>query len=828
MESSKKILLTTIGIAVLIVTLVGVTYSFFNYTRTGSSNVIKVGRISFISKNEQTINLSNLFPIDPTETGIMNDATKVGTYSIEIKGDTDYVDGLEYLISTVDANITSSGKTLPISLDITVNSLGAESSSYWTARNSKNATIYKKIVGNTLEGNEMLLVGYIKPNTTSGTAEGVDGSITIKAYLDKNKILISDTYNNGETPTDNMGTPASMGEGKTVFTTSEWNALQSSGASFKIKVEANEGIWVEEPLTLFEAISRKVSTANYIASYDDFIASNQSYSTYTTQDTVGVNNNKQTVYYYNGNAANGKSNVLFAGYCWQIVRTTDNGGVRMIYNGVAEKDYLLTTEAINDTNITYTNDVNYPYTYDPNTRKWTSTNHANNSTGTFIFTVKEAGNYTISYIISSETNNHVRFYKNNSLIKYDIEINDDVVELYSLTTEDEIKIEYLKSTDNTNVTADSVTFEIGKVTSMEESEIPLCKPNRTATKGINGRNDGTTYLTNKYGSIPATVFGRSYDYDIETGMFTLEDTDGLPTSWNSGDTNNNGITDYDDLIGVYTCKSSATTCSELYYIAQYYDSDRAYQVKYTIGDLTRYGTMGTSTFNVYDRQPAKVGYMFNKGYADVSNKSDPDSVYDAIYQMTGNGSNETKARNADYQLNKKNSSIKGYLDNWYKKNLTSYTNYLDVDAIYCNDRSMSSLGNWDPNETSGNPRFNQYNSTKDLNCINETDRFAVTNYKARLTYPIGLLTEPERGLMGNAFARLIYDFYWTMSPFDFSSNNAGVIVVKGDGDYSYYIISNSTNVRGVVTLKPGTKLENGTGTYTDPYIVGPIVERDES
>ena len=35
-----------------------------------------------------------------------------------------------------------------------------------------------------------------------------------------------------------------MGEGKTVFTTTEWNSLQTNGVSFQVKVEANEGIWV--------------------------------------------------------------------------------------------------------------------------------------------------------------------------------------------------------------------------------------------------------------------------------------------------------------------------------------------------------------------------------------------------------------------------------------------------------------------------------------------------------------------------------------------------------------------------------------------------------
>ena len=173
--------LTIIGALAIILLAGGVTYAFFNYTRTGTTNNIKVGRISFISNNEETINLENLFTIDPGENGIMDDSTKVGTYSIDIKGDTDYVDGIEYLVSTVDSDIyTSTGKIIPISLDIEVDGLGTENANYYTARESKNANIYKRIVGDTLVGDEMVLVGYIKPNTTSGTAEGVDGSITIK------------------------------------------------------------------------------------------------------------------------------------------------------------------------------------------------------------------------------------------------------------------------------------------------------------------------------------------------------------------------------------------------------------------------------------------------------------------------------------------------------------------------------------------------------------------------------------------------------------------------------------------------------------------------
>ena len=135
----------------------------------------------------------------------MNDSTKVGTYQIEIVGDTDYDNGLEYLVSIVDTNIsTSTGKNLPISIDVTVNNLGTQEVNYFAEREDMDTTIFKKLIGGTIVGDQMVLVGYIKPNSNNGTIEGVNGSITIKAYLDQNNIAISDTYDGTES--DNTGT----------------------------------------------------------------------------------------------------------------------------------------------------------------------------------------------------------------------------------------------------------------------------------------------------------------------------------------------------------------------------------------------------------------------------------------------------------------------------------------------------------------------------------------------------------------------------------------------------------------------------------------------
>ena len=38
------------------------------------------------------------------------------------------------------------------------------------------------------------------------------------------------------------------------------------------------------------------------------------------------------IYFFTGDSVD--NNVLFAGFCWKIIRTTDNGSVKMIYNGV--------------------------------------------------------------------------------------------------------------------------------------------------------------------------------------------------------------------------------------------------------------------------------------------------------------------------------------------------------------------------------------------------------------------------------------------------------------------------------------------------------------
>ena len=73
------------------------------------------------------------------------------------------------------------------------------------------------------------------------------------------------------------------------------------------------------------------------------------------QDSFAGTGDKSIFYYYATNAAEGDSilnrnNVIFAGQCWQMIRTTDTGGVKMIYNGEPVNDQCLNTR---DTHVGY-------------------------------------------------------------------------------------------------------------------------------------------------------------------------------------------------------------------------------------------------------------------------------------------------------------------------------------------------------------------------------------------------------------------------------------------------------------------------------------------
>ena len=262
------------------------------------------------------------------------------------------------------------------------------------------------------------------------------------------------------------------------------------------------------------------------------------------------------------------------------------------------------------------------------------------------------------------------------------------------------------------------------------------------------------------------VFGNSFTY--ANGTYTLKDTKTVAT-WSSGyNTINNNH---------YTCMTTGTTCSSIYYV-YYASSSNAYYITLTNGK----------------------------------------SVNDALNEMLY----------AD-DVNKNDSTIKTYIDSWYESNIKDkYDNKLE-DTVFCNDRSMSneSSNGWNPigGSTSTSLQFKNYNANQSLVCANETDRFSMSNPKAKLKYPIGLLSLPELSLSGYGSSHYYNNgqYVWLASPYSFISNNAYVRMADSDG-FAGNDVSDSWGVRPSVSIQPGTSFSSGDGSFTNPFVIGDAVE----
>lgn len=135
-----------------------------------------------------------------------------------------------------------------------------------------------------------------------------------------------------------------------------------------IQADAKDLVWD----TLYEAVADQVNdlggyqvnfTRKAIRSNNTSIANGFGVDKYTE--------NGKDVYYFRGPVEN--NHVIWANFCWLIVRTTDTGGVKMIYNGVPESgqcktDYDTSTIGLSNFNDSYNGqnrqspaDVGYKY-----------------------------------------------------------------------------------------------------------------------------------------------------------------------------------------------------------------------------------------------------------------------------------------------------------------------------------------------------------------------------------------------------------------------------------------------------------------------------------
>ena len=223
--------------------------------------------------------------------------------------------------------------------------------------------------------------------------------------------------------------------------------------------------------------------------------------------------------------------------------------------------------------------------------------------------------------------------------------------------------------------------------------------------------------------------------------------------------------------------------------------------------------VGISAFNTMSNDPMYVGYK---------------------YGTTGSLENN--------RLNTNDSTIKTYVDNWYKNNLTAYTKYLSKDAVYCNDRNLASGQTYSTTSRFDYAPYERIFTNKQptYNCTNMSDAFSVNNTSAKLDYPVGLMTIDELSYAGGqAWTKLTapYAWYYTnangessygSAPFwAFSPSCTGspsrVWGVSGSGrpgdlDISFDMVY-SIALRPSVSLSSCNLISRGNGSPENPYLV---------
>ncbi|MGM9878675.1 MAG: hypothetical protein ACI31R_01440 [Bacilli bacterium] len=670
---NKRKVITISLVVVLIMLCVGISFAVWNYSFLGSSNTLETGEVSLelLESNTNLINLTNQLPMSD------NEGKTLETFDFAV--------------------ITKASRDMNLGYEIKIEKLSTDTG--YTSLNDNEVKVYLTDYDNNQLVSPVKISDlsnyslYSKVNTHSKTITEIKDKYKLRVWIDS-EVDASKFYDEN---TDSVKT-----------------------YQYKFKIGVNGG---ENYLT---------GLARIIA--DNSVLDNTS-STYVTAQT-GINfaeapsdtngkgiyqragtgtNGEYPVYYYRGEVDN--NNLAFNNYCWKIVRTTETGGVKLIYNGEYDGDC--------------------------------------NNTGSASTIGKSKYNYVNDTTVSSN----------------------NATEENSVTT-----LETQGKEESTS--SRQILQEAGSTPSVTLREAGYSPADV-------GYMYGTRYIeyqASMAGDTNTIIYGNDVTYS--DGKYTLKDTI-TSTSYDN---------DY-QTIGAnhhYTCFNSSNSCSEVYYILLTINGN-VFSLKLTGGV----------------------------------------NIEEALNEMLANSSNEN------------DSTIKTFIDSWYSSNMNSQTSLLE-DTIWCNDRTIYNKGVFDKDTNAGvtNATYEEINNTlllfkleetidrfetgKTINlglkCTTKNDSFTVgTNGNGKLTYPVGLLTGEEVTLAGNGYPGYsgssyltTGNYYWLASPNAFAYGLAYVSGVDSDGrlDADAGNAGISNGVRPSISLKPGTNIDGGDGTSSNPYMVG--------
>ena len=545
------------------------------------------------------------------------------------------------------------------------------------------------------------------------------------------------------------------------------------------------------------------------------------------------------IYYLNDNNSatdadeiKNRWNVVFGGFCWQMIRTTDNKGIKLLYNGVATSNNgsyscgsnVIDSERFNNSS---NKSVYVGYMYDDSLHE-----------------------VPVSTTISASLIKTYYLYK---------ELNEEemaglqfIYDRYTTSDEDDDVLFLFKSNNN--------TFDINNNGKYACIDI-VVKDNK--------------YICNKTKLVVKTSDNKGYQ--LKVNPFSLDYNNSYIMRWNRSDE--------------WSPEDPQAVCETFYEPYEFFYWTSHQDGNYNIGIDCSGEEVYFGTPPIYSGQVIGFGYsnyyiletffdentygswfkyygdfIFSSGYQFVDDNYLLDT--DDIYRTWSNGispssidvqeilSHPYVCLDNDNQLlentttcskvgmvariendtiyfitevyesgyindNTKDSNIKGIIDAWYENNLKNKagSSKIDTEAIYCGDRSESSIGYYlglgSSNDGDGKTVYN-------ISCPNKVDAYSKSGSKGngKLTYPIGLLSYAEMMNMGSNNIRSNNTEYWLISPASFTNNQAKVYTVSSDGNFNSKIVSGSYGIRPSITLIYDTFYNKGAdGSLNNPYVI---------
>lgn len=573
------------------------------------------------------------------------------------------------------------------------------------------------------------------------------------------------------------------------------------------------------PLVIFKLID--LSKSNDVNN-KTFVASGEIKT--IKEKIVGDSNIKSLdgIYYYNGADVN--NNLIFADICWQIVRTTENGGVKLIYNGLSVNGVCGKTAYDTSSYVNYIGNDDVIYNSNANLLTSVGYMYGNYDYGKINF-LTDVQNVGFNGYFG--TGSAVSYYYGTSAIW------NENTKTYTLENE-------LKGGANYNM-ALSHKYTCGSTSVGASCEVVYIAIGGTSTARYVSLPPGKSYTALDYFKIisgfeSANVFSQGsiewlfsdgVYYDSSTKSFDLHHTGDLNiaskvmtydmSNWSSSTT---AFNEYH-----YTCFTTEQTVSEVSLQSSFPNS-----TGYMASISSFYNISGANKVNTSCSELYYIFYSGSAGlyYLKLDNSMKTEDINNILTALnSGTYLDETLLAS-----NSISSNVKKVVDSWYDSYFanSSYEQYI-VDEIYVNDRNLASAGGWNnQNDLTENITFNTYNGI--TSGFSEKDKFTlntsiISSTNKELIVPVGLLSYDEAVLAGVTSTSPSYlgtRPFWLMSPHSYveeaSTTGASYDMVSYvysiNNGFTKSAVNSYNYVRPVISITSDMPV-TGTGTEEDPY-----------